>query len=51
VLERAADFNITSERFGVLSASHPLVIISQRVYQKGVKGWSTQPVYLANARG
>jgi hypothetical protein len=50
VLEQATDFNITSERFGMLSASHPLVIISQRVYEwlkaNGIKGWDTRPVYL-----
>jgi len=50
VLEQATDFNITSERFGMLSASHPLVIISQRVHQwlkaNGIKGWDTRPAYL-----
>jgi len=50
VLERAADFNVTSERFGMLSASHPLVIISPRVYgwwkEGGVRGWEARPVYL-----
>jgi hypothetical protein len=50
VLEQATDFNITSERFGMLSASHPLVIISQRVYEwlkaNGIKGWDTRPAYL-----
>ncbi len=50
VLEQATDFNITSERFGVLSASHPLVIISQRVHEwlkaNGIKGWDARPVYL-----
>ena len=53
VLEQATDFNITSERFGVLSASHPLVIISQRVYrwlkEQGIKGWSARPVYLVGS--
>jgi hypothetical protein len=53
VLEQATDFNITSERFGVLSTSHPLVIISQRVYrwlkEQGIKGWSARPVYLVGS--
>jgi|GEM_PF-1515214 len=53
VLEQAADFNITSERFGVLSASHPLVIISQRVYrwlrENKIKGWEARPVYLVES--
>ncbi|MGB9873122.1 MAG: hypothetical protein ACPLYD_15885 [Anaerolineae bacterium] len=50
VLEQAADFNATYERIGMLSASHPLLIISQRVHrwlkEQGIKGWSTRPIYL-----
>ena len=50
VLQCAADFNATYERIGGLPDGHPLVIISQRVYQwlkeKGIKGWNAEPVYL-----
>jgi len=37
----------------VLSASHPLVIISQRVYrwlrENKIKGWEARPVYLVES--
>lgn len=50
VLETAADFNKTLERFGDLPASDPYVIISQRAYrwlqEQRVKGWKAEPVYL-----
>jgi hypothetical protein len=50
VLETAADFNRTTERFGDLSASDPYVIISQRAYrwlrEQNVRGWEVEPVYL-----
>ncbi|MFN3929151.1 MAG: hypothetical protein ACK4OK_05905 [Thermoflexus sp.] len=50
VLETAADFNRTVERFGDLPVSKPYVIISQRAYrwlrEQRVKGWEAEPVYL-----
>jgi len=50
VLETAADFNRTAERFGELPVSKPYVIISQRAYrwlrEQRVKGWRVEPVYL-----
>jgi len=50
VLQHAADFNATYERIGGLPDGHPLVIVSQRVYEwlkaNGIKGWDTRPTYL-----
>lgn len=50
VLERAADFNRTAERFGDLPVATPYVIISQRAYrwlrEQNVKGWEAEPVCL-----
>lgn len=50
VMGQVKDFNIAQERFGELRGSHQMVIISQKVYrwlrEKGVKGWSVEPVYL-----
>lgn len=50
VLEIAADFNKTLERFGDLPVSKPYVLISQRAYkwlrEQNVKGWKVEPVYL-----
>jgi hypothetical protein len=46
------DFNHTVEFFGVLAGSHPMIIISQKVYQlfidHNVKDWSVTPVYLVD---
>jgi hypothetical protein len=50
VLEKAADFNRTVERFGELPDCTPYVLISQRAYrwlrEQQVKGWKVEPVYL-----
>jgi len=50
VLEVATDFNHTVEYFGELRVAHPMIIITQRVYQllreHKVKNWAAVPVYL-----